>query len=353
MALTPTKTGTPTKTFTTTATSTKTATPTFTYTWTITPTPTPTVQCGVDTSSLALLEEYTSSCTSSSVYHLFAVVNHGAAVTLSDITFKFWPYETSGVSLVGSITTGGCIWNPTCSHNATGVTLTRLYFTPACGPTTTQMANWEMTVSTTDNTVLSSGASWVGIQTLVNRSDSQPFVPGTNYWYSPCVNASAYTTNSHFCLYLRGNLVSAAGGVPPSCRPLPTCTPIGGGKAVRGSLEEQTTPTQTATLTPMPTAIPELVQSIVVAPNLSTNQQPIQFRLGLGRSAHVSLNLYNIAGERAYSTQVQTSSGNNILEWDLQNNTGSQVASGLYIYVLEIDDGYFRQTRTGKVVVIK
>ncbi len=338
---TPTKTGTPTKTPTV-NTPTKTNTPTRTFTITQTPSPTATTQCGVDTAALALLEEYTSSCSSNSVYHLFAVVNNGAAVTLSDITIKFWPYDTSGVSLVGQVTTDGCLYNPSCFHNVTGVSLSALNFSPACGPTSMQMANWEMTLSTTDNTVLSQGVSWVSLQTLVTRSDSQSFVPGTSYWYSPCVMASTYSTNSHYAIYLRGNLVSYAGGVPPSCRPLATCTPIGGKEVHPGNVP-------TATLTPAPTETTRLTASVVAAPNISKDSDPINFQVNLNQSAQLTLNLYNLAGEKVYSANVQGTAGMNSIEWTLLNNGNQPVASGLYIYTLSIGDGYHR---TGKVVVI-
>jgi len=345
-----TTTSTPTKTPTNTMTFTKTITATWTNTWTITPSPTATTQCGVNTAALALLEEYTSSCTSNSVYHLFSIVNNGAAVTLSDITIKFWPYDTSGVSLVGSITTGGCVWNPTCSHSVTGVSLSALNFSPACGPTTTQMANWEMTVATTDNTVLSGGTSWVNLQTLVNRADSQPFVPGTSHWYSPCVNSSVYTTNSHFAIYLKGNLVAYAGGVPPSCRPVATCTPSG--KAILGSNRETPTPTLSATLTPVPTVIPDLVQSVVAAPNISRDGEPIKLLVNLSKPAHIILYLYTLAGEKAYDMDAQGTAGLNTLVWNLQNNANQAVASGFYIYMVTLDDGERIIRQTGKVVVI-
>jgi putative component of membrane protein insertase Oxa1/YidC/SpoIIIJ protein YidD len=295
------------------------------------------------------LEEYTSSCGTNSVYHLFAVVNNGAAVTLSDLTIKFWPYDTSGVNLVGQITTGGCVWNPTCSHNVTGVSMSAVHFSPACGPTTTQMANWEMTISTTDNTVLSGGTSWVSLQTLVNRSDSQPFVPGTSYWYSPCVLTSTYSTNSHYAIYLKGNLVTASGGVPPSCRPLPTCTPNGGGKALKENSLEGFTSTETPT--PVPTR-GALLQSVVAAPNLSTGGQPIQFLVNLSRPAQVRLNLYALTGEQVYSAQAEGGQGLNTLIWKLQNQAGQSVASGLYIYELQVNDGTTQESRVGKAVVL-
>ncbi|HTC21936.1 MAG TPA: hypothetical protein VK859_13855 [bacterium] len=365
--LSPTKTPTPansptkTPTFTVTGTFTKTATFTYTvmktftgtktFTPTITPTPTATTACGTNNTALALLEEYTTSCGSNSVYHLFAVVNNGAAVTLSDITIKFWPYDTSGVNLVGSITTGGCVWNPTCSHNVTGTTLSALNFSPACGPTTTQMANWEMTVSTTDSTVLSGGTSWVGLQTLVNRSDNQPFVPGTSYWYSPCVMASTYTMNSHYAIYLRGNLVTAAGGIPPSCRPLPTCTPHGGSMAPV-VLGHEGTATPTSTPTPLPTVNPGLVQSIVAAPNISNGQQPIRFLAQLNQGAKVDLAIFTIAGEEVFSTEMEGTQGLNTLAWNAQNNARQAVADGLYFYVVRVDNGVTAEVKNGKIVII-
>ncbi len=274
------------------------------------------------------------------------MVNNGASVTLSGITLKFWAYDTSGVSLVGSITTGGCLWNPTCSHNLTGVTITSTNFSPACGPSTTQMANWEFTVSTTDTTVLSQGTSWVGLETLVNRSDSQAFSPGTAYWYSPCVNTSTYSTNSHYALYLKGNLVTASGGTPPSCRPLPTCTPSGGNdNVVADILGRQGTPT--------PTPIPGLITSAVAAPNLSTGGEPIKFRVNLNSPARIQLKLFALTGEQVFSAQDEGNAGLNTLDWNLQNGDGQAVASGLYIYVLRANDGQSQETRMGKVVILR
>jgi len=317
----------------------------------VTPTATPTVECGTDGTHLALLEEYTSSCGTNSVYHLFAVINNGAAVTLSDITIKFWPYDTSGVNLVGQITTGGCVWNPTCSNNVTGTSISALNFSPACGPTTTQMANWEMTISTTDTTVLSGGTSWVGLQTLVNRSDNQPFVPGAAYWYSPCVMASTYSINSHYCLYLKGNLVTAAGGVPPSCRPLPTCTPKPGEMMAAKGLDTEGGPKLTETPTPIPTRS-ALLQSVVAAPNISTGWEPVRFLVNLNGPAHVRMSLYSLSGEQVYGVQAEGSAGLNTLTWNLQNSAGQAVASGLYIYELRIVSGTDMETKTGKVIVV-
>ncbi len=341
-------TGTPTKTWTITATYTKTPLPTNTYTWTITPSSTHTAiptPCGYSSANLQL-EEFTTSCATGRKQDEFAIINNGAAVTVSDITVKFWGYDTSGVSLVDSMIANGCLDNPTCYHGVSAVSASAVSFLPACGPSTTQMANWEFTVSNSDSSALSQGTSWVGFQTEVNRADSQNFVPGTADWYSPCISGSNYTTNAYYSLYLRGNLVSASGGTPPSCRPLPTCTP-NGGKA-RRLPDEISTSTPTIT----PTAVPELIQSIEAAPNISTDQQPIQFKVSLSKSAQISLCLYSLAGEKVYNANMQGIPGENNLTWNLENNSHQSVASGLYIYVVTINDGFQSIRRIKKAIVI-
>jgi DNA-binding beta-propeller fold protein YncE len=347
---TPTRTVSPTVTRTSTAflTSTKTLTPTVTRTFTITPTATLAVGCGTSTANLQLLE-YTANCGTNQVYDFFKVVNNGAAVTLSDLTIKFWADDASGVNLTGMVNTGGCVWNPTCSHNVTGAALSTVNFSPACGPVSNQMANWEITVSDTDTTVFNGGTSWVGIQTSVNLVNSPNFSPGTGYWYSPCIAGGNYTTNTHYALYLKGNLVTSSGGVPPSCRPLPTCTPIGG-KAVR-PMSDQENPT--STVTPLPTAASNgLIASAVAAPNISDVGQPVQFLVKLNQPAKLVLSLYTLVGEEVFVKSVQGTVGENTLPWELKNNSGASVASGLYIYSLQADGGNQRETRMGKVVVI-
>ncbi len=267
---TPTSTATKTPTVTATSTrtnsptATRTSTPTSTRTNSPTPTPTPTNRCGTIPAGLQI-KQYTSSSGTKPLLDIFEVVNNGSAVTLSDITLKFWADDTSGVNLAGAVNAGGCLMSPSCFHSVTGTALSAVNFSPACGPDPNHQANWEMTVSTTDTTVLNGGVSWVGLQTTVHRTDFANFSPGTGFWYSPCVNGGSYTSDVHYAIYLKGNLVTASGGAPPSCRPLPTCTPHGGEAmplAERGTI----TPTSTPTISPTPMT---LLQSVKVEPNIS------------------------------------------------------------------------------------
>ena len=349
-AVTSTATFTPTRTITSTATSTitRTATPSFTPAVTATPTPTATGGIACGTSSLDLQLEEFGTCGSNQNQETFEVINKGtSAVTLSDITIKFWADDTTGTAMVGAVNYGGC-FGQTCTA-VTGTAINTLNFSPACGPSNTQQANWEITLSNTDTATLGAGITWANLQTAVHLSSFANFSPGTGFWYSPCNvgSGSTYTNNLNYALYVRGNLVTASGGVPPSCRPLPTCTPSG---AVVRSLD-----LALHGETPTPSAVAEhgTVLSVVAVPNVSTNSQPIGFRVTLGQAALAKVSLFSVAGETVYQAQSQGNAGLNVIPWDLVNRAGSSVASGLYIYVVEIDGPAGATFHTGKVVVLR
>ena len=344
--LTPTKTATSTATKTATATASKTPTKTATKTPTVTPTPTPV--CGTTSANLQL-KEYTSSCGANQVLDVFEVVNNGSPVTLSDITVKFWADDTSGVNLAGQINYGGCLENPGCFHTVSGVSISTVHFSPACGPDGNHQADWEMTVSTTDGTVLAQGISWVGIQTNTHRTDFANFSPGTGFWYSPCLNTGNYTTDVHYALYLKGNLVTASGGAPPSCRPLPTCTPKTGSAMPWDQSEGGATPT----LTPTPGVNPgALLRSAAAEPNVSSNGEPIRFVTDLEAPAQVDLKIFSLAGEVVYETQMGANAGPNSLVWNLENQYHQAVASGLYLYDLRVSNAGQVESKIGKILVL-
>lgn len=361
-----TPTGTSTKTFTITPTPTKTATATITRTptktSTITPTPTktptaaptatftPTVVCG--TSSLSLqLKEFTS-CQSNQGSETFEVVNTGStAVNLSQITVKFWVNDTTGQSLAGAVNYGGG-FGPT-NQAVNGVAISTVNFSPACGPDGNNQANWEITVSDTDSRTLSAGTTWGSIQTAVHLANYANF-SNSSIWYSPCGigNGSTYTNDLHFAVYYQGNLVTASGGTPPSCRPLPTCTPHGGSAMpLAGSSLEKAAPTSSFTPTPLPTR-GALLESMMAVPNLSRDGQPVDFTVNLSQPAHLHLGLFSLLGEEVRSWDWESGAGETQQAWDLSNRQGSAVASGLYFYVLTADDGVAPQTHSGKIAVL-
>jgi alpha-tubulin suppressor-like RCC1 family protein len=166
------------------------------------------------------LKVLTNSCGLNQVQDFFQVVNSGTtSVTLSDLKIRLWLHETSTASVVPSINTGGCVINANgCFHSVTGATASALAFAPACGPDPGHQANREITISTTDHSLLGPGQTWTNLQSVLRLSNYANFTPGTNTWYSRCLSGTSYASDAHFALYYKGNLVFASGLTPPTCR---------------------------------------------------------------------------------------------------------------------------------------
>jgi hypothetical protein len=347
-----TKSPTPTLTLTSTQTAsmTSTATATNSATFTITFTPTTGVSCG--TSSVDLqLEEFTT-CAANQSNETFEVVNAGtSAVNLNQITIKFWVDDTTaGQAIVGAVNYGGC-FGSTCTV-VTGTSISAVNFSPACGPDGSHQANWEVTVSNTDTAALGAGMTWSNLQTAIHLANFANF-SNDDIWYSPCGigGGTAYANDLHYAVYYQGNLVTASGGMPPSCRPNPTCTPTPpGGIPNLLSQRGEGTPTFTPTLSPTASGEPE--QSVVAAPNISRGGEPIQFMVTLARPSEVKLTLFSLSGEKVYQISTQGGNGLNRIPWNLTNQESVPVASGLYIYLLETNDGISVLSQEGKVVVL-
>ncbi|OQX92517.1 MAG: hypothetical protein B6D58_02605 [candidate division Zixibacteria bacterium 4484_95] len=69
--------------------------------------------------------------------------------------------------------------------------------------------------------------------------------------------------------------------------------------------------------------------------NASTN-----IRFNLAKNTDVELSIYNLLG-RKVTTLVSgnMTAGLKSVTWNGKDNSGNQVASGLYLYVLKTDDG--------------
>lgn len=111
------------------------------------------------------------------------------------------------------------------------------------------------------------------------------------------------------------------------------------------------TSTPTITLTSTPT-VSGLLGSVVAAPNISRNWEPIQFQVELGSAATIQLNFYNVLGEKVFSKTVEGSAGLNTFDWVLRNTGNAPVASGLYVYTLQVYNGTGTARKIGKVVVL-
>jgi hypothetical protein len=73
----------------------------------------------------------------------------------------------------------------------------------------------------------------------------------------------------------------------------------------------------------------------------------------LGGNAKVQLNLYTLIGKEVFSESIQGTAGMNAITWLLRNQAQVPVASGLYVFTIQVDAGYgLMITKTGKVMVL-
>lgn len=146
--------------------------------------------------------------------------------------------------------------------------------------------------------------------------------------------------------------LQAIGGVlyvasTESIRTFACATGTGTSNSVLGVSEVISKPS--STLTPTVTSTPTIgTISIVTAPNISKNGEPVHFNISLPTAAQVHLQLFNLMGEKIYKADFQGVQGLNTLNWPVHNQSGQMVASGIYIYVLNTNSHKF----TGKIAVI-
>jgi hypothetical protein len=95
------------------------------------------------------------------------------------------------------------------------------------------------------------------------------------------------------------------------------------------------------------------LQTAAAEPNISRNGEPIKFVVKLGQPAKVTLTIFSLVGEVVYQESLEGASGANNLLWNLDNQAQESIASGLYLYLVQVNDGTSNVNATGKVVVIR
>ena len=98
-----------------------------------------------------------------------------------------------------------------------------------------------------------------------------------------------------------------------------------------------------------PTAINNLDQiSVRVYPNPTSNEAKISFTLA--NSQMISVKIFNAAGNMVYSLQnIYKTAGNNVINWNGNDGTGTKLQSGIYFIKLEANNKII----TKKLVIMK
>jgi hypothetical protein len=86
---------------------------------------------------------------------------------------------------------------------------------------------------------------------------------------------------------------------------------------------------------------------------LSRGGTPIIWQVVLTQPSPIILTLYDLSGELVYQITLQGNIGSNLLTWNLQNLGGQNVASGLYVFYINISQGFPLKNPYGKVVVLR
>lgn len=109
-----------------------------------------------------------------------------------------------------------------------------------------------------------------------------------------------------------------------------------------------------ASSAPSPEGDLPLAAEVKAGPNVSDGKKPIRFFFTLSKPAKVELSIYTLDGTRIFTTMVEGRQGENQLLWQAHNQARQAVASGLYLYDLEIRfaDGTLERRR-GKIAIVR
>ncbi len=222
---------------------TSTATNTYTFTPSYTPTSTATAiatatagaACGAGGSGVTTpnltLGVRQGTCGNTELDYYFYVVNNGStAVSVADICFEFWAYDTAATSwAVQSDSTGNIYNTPYVGSPGGSFTLTATKLGTPCtviNGTVTTFANWEfMICDSSATTSIAPGNYWIdGEIGLYDTTYS--YTPGEASWYSPlpggvcsapplgggASDVAAYFNIPQYALLYNGQLVNEGGG---------------------------------------------------------------------------------------------------------------------------------------------
>ncbi len=342
-----------------------TATPTSTYTftntptWTFTPTktfsPTPTF-----TNNFTPTPTYTATSTAT-----LTPTNTATNTATNTPTYTLTNTATNTPTLTPTNTPTNTATNTATNSPTYTFTLTPVLNTPTntYTPTRTYTATFTYTsTKTTSPTPKAGTKTWTPTFTYTPTWTYTPtptYTPTQNtptLTYTSTKTATATVTPTPAKTNTPTNtatktLTSTATKTPTSTpTKTPTFTPT---NTIVGGPDQQVVPAMDYRGPGTPTATAANVGSVVAAPNVSRDGEPIQFLFNLEQPAWIRLSIYSLVGEQVYNVSTAGNMGSNKLVWSLQNQDGANVASGLYIYALRIENaGGDTAVKIGKVAVL-
>ncbi|MBU0568975.1 T9SS type A sorting domain-containing protein [bacterium] len=95
-------------------------------------------------------------------------------------------------------------------------------------------------------------------------------------------------------------------------------------------------------------------ESVFAYPNPVRGDGPVTFQYDLENDARITIKVFTLTGTLVFSDKFDDSSGKGRQRpWNLENNKGKSLATGLYIYSIEMDDGSTNKSVIKKLAVIR
>jgi hypothetical protein len=345
---TPSNTPTPDPTDTPTNTATNSPTNTATLTSTDTPTNSPTgtpTNTATNTSTLTPTDTSTSTATNSPTDTATLTVTNSPTNSATNT-------PTNTVTLTNTNT---ATYSPTATPTTTPTNTTTLTatFTLTNTPTATATKTFTMTATNTPTLTATKTAT-----STATRTPTSTFTKTFTITPTPTKTPTATATRTPTRTPTK-TLTATATRTPtktptatatrtptrtPTATPTHTPTPHGEVSGLVLSGEGQGSPT--------PPAGRGLLLSAFAAPNISCNGEPVKFVIQIGEPAPLQLTIYALSAEAVYQMEWQGTEGTNEAVWNLENQAGAPVASGLYIYVLRAGTGPSPEVKIGKIAVL-
>ena len=326
---TPSATRTDTATSTATSTKTDTSTPGHTATSTVTPTSTKTAtHTGTPTRTATRTVTATVTRTSTKTFTP-AITSTPTKTPTAILTFFPTPFKTITVSDSASA----------CVTVGQSLSVTAVF-----GPTNDQNQTDDYSIGFGNGTTIVWGNGCTASYNTGSLSTDKPVTVVQSVAVPATVTSGAYTSLN--VVGIQDSTYLCGGSTIIGSVSISMCST--GGK-LRPSGSPSSEETATPTLTPVNRALP----SVVAAPNISRNGQPIRFLVQSDSPARVRIFLYTLMGEEVYSNSLSAESGSSQLVWNLENGSGTDVASGLYFYIVEVGEGKTPILKKGKVVVLR
>ncbi|HET9870469.1 MAG TPA: hypothetical protein VFR02_08240, partial [bacterium] len=339
-----------------TRTSTPTATPTITMTPSSTPTPAPVCTGSLSDPKLDLQVGCYQRDNQQERLHVKIVNWSSSPVTLAHLGIKMWVYESQLVNMQQWVQMGQLFQaDGSVADNVsnTGFTASVAWLSQPCTVDATHKADQVVLFSPAGSSqaIPANGGHWDGgFDLALGRNNPQMDDNWADDYSKTGACSGVLAEDGHFGLYYDGDLLqewTSASALDANTGAAPCCGGSGGFGSQMVHIGDG------STATPTPVVLVPILGKVEAAPNMTDGRAPVRFLFNLGQKARVTLALYAITGEEVYRTQVEGGAGDNSLVWKVDNQAGQTLASGLYFYILRVENGTTDLTRSGKIAVIK